>query len=90
MPASATTTSEKAPHSTPVSLPPPRTKSAPSRTGWNTMSVGIDTNVRRYRMPAAREVRRIASGSGRVCGELCTVVDMSLPLSGIRRGGSIS
>jgi hypothetical protein len=64
-PASATTISKKAANSTPVSLPAPRTKSALSRTGLYSARLGIDTNEIRYRMPAAREVRRIESGAGR-------------------------
>ena len=48
----------------PAVLPAPRTKSALSRTGLYRKSVGIDTNVMRYRIPAARDVRRIESGAG--------------------------
>jgi hypothetical protein len=47
MPARATTTSERAATSTPVSLPTPSTKSAFSRSGLYRARVGIDTKVSR-------------------------------------------
>src|SRR3954447_14538989 len=63
---SARATSRKAPHITPVVLPAPRTKSAWSRRGAYSLSVGIDVaNVIRYSTPATRAVRRRGRADGR-------------------------
>src|SRR6476659_3130109 len=67
VPARPTTTSERAPHSTPVSLPAPR-MNVPTLalTGLYNARVGIDTKVMTYRIPAVREILLI--GSMRRCG----------------------
>src|SRR4051812_24410202 len=74
---SARATSRKAPHITPVSLPAPRTKSAWSRRGAYSFSVGIDvTNVSRYSTPATRAVPRLGRADGRTVGGSSAVVGM--------------
>src|SRR3954447_11333617 len=76
MPARPTTTSERAPHITPVSLPAPRTKSAWSFTGSYTARVGMDTNVIRYSTPARRALLLIGFVVARATAGVCAVVVM--------------
>src|SRR4051794_28295129 len=76
---SARATSREAPHITPVVLPAPRTKSAWSRRGAYSSSVGIDvTNVIRYSTPATRAVRRRGRADGRTAGGASGVLVISV------------
>src|SRR3954454_23787352 len=81
---SARTTSRSAPQRTPVVLPAPRTKSACSRSGSYSASVGIEvTNVTRYSAPATNDVRRLGPVDVRVATGMCTVVMSRLFLESV-------
>src|SRR3954465_12043117 len=74
---------EEGPHMTPVVLPAPRTKSAWSRRGAYSLSVGIDVaNVIRYSTPATSAVRRVGRADGRTVAGASGVLVIATLLGG--------